>query len=151
MSDLTIIGPDGPDLSVSLNDLTTDDGLRGAVLLSLFCDRRADPGDAIPAGESDRRGWWADEFTGGTDGRIGSRLWLLDGRISIPSLRLAEQYAREALAWMVEEKAARSVSVEATQEGGQLVLSVAIVRPDGRDTRYRYGLLWDSLEATSGI
>ena len=55
--------------------LRAERGLRSAVLISLFTDRRAEPGD-VPEGE-DPRGWWADVL--GEEGdRIGSRLWLID-------------------------------------------------------------------------
>ena len=44
--------------------------LQTAMLISLFSDRQAAPGDVIPDGSNDPRGWWGDNT-------IGSRLWLL--------------------------------------------------------------------------
>ncbi len=51
------------DLSVVLNDIAAGDELLSAVLLSLFTDRIADPGDVLPGGANDRRGWWGDSFS----------------------------------------------------------------------------------------
>ena len=46
------------DIEIGASDLTTDAGLRTALLLSLFTDRRAEDGDVLPDNASDRRGWW---------------------------------------------------------------------------------------------
>jgi hypothetical protein len=59
------------------SDLQRDPGLGTALLLCLFLDARAQPGDEIPDGGSDRRGWWADTLEEGGQ-PWGSRLWLLD-------------------------------------------------------------------------
>lgn len=148
MSDLTIHTLGEPDLTVTANDLAVDDGLRGAVLLSLFCDARAEPGDILPAGDSDRRGWWGSEF----GGPVGSRLWLLSrAKLTADALKRAEIYARESLDWMLTERVASAVKVTASQSNGQLVLSVAITRPSGNVERYRYGLVWSNSEVNSGI
>lgn len=93
-------------------DLAADDGLRSAVLISLFTDRRANADDVIPDGTGDRRGWWADAYTEVAGDFIGSRLWLLSREKQLPDvLQRAQTYAEEALAWMVEDGIARSVSV----------------------------------------
>ena len=98
------------DVAVSGADLVREAGLRTAVIISLFTDRRAEPGD-IPDGE-DPRGWWGDALT--DDDRIGSRLWLL-GRskqtADVPVL--AEEYTREALEWFVEDGIADRVDASA--------------------------------------
>lgn len=81
-------------------DLELEHGLHNMVYLSLFTDRRAEPGD-VPPGE-DRRGSVIDDLLDPND-RFGSRLWLL-GRKKLPEvLRFAEFYAEEALNWMIPE------------------------------------------------
>jgi phage gp46-like protein len=102
-------------------DLLTDDGLETAIIISLFTDRLANPGDAIPDGTTDHRGWWGDMPIDVNDqGRppadlIGSRLWLLENGSQVPeTLRRAETYAREALAWMIEDGVAGSVTATAS-------------------------------------
>lgn len=99
------------DLAVQGGDLAADEGLVTAVILSLFTDRRALPGDRLPDGTDDRRGWWADAYM---DRPMGSRLWLLHREKEQDEvLRRAKEYAEEALAWVVEDGVAESVEVEA--------------------------------------
>lgn len=93
--------------------LATDDGLKTSVLLSLFLDRRARPDDALPdAAAGDRRGWVGDAFDLGD--RIGSRLWLLAReKQTEETRRRAEEYAAEALDWLVEDGLASAVRISA--------------------------------------
>jgi phage gp46-like protein len=44
------------DVRLDGGDLSTDDGLETAVLLSLITDRRAEADDVLPDGGTDRRG-----------------------------------------------------------------------------------------------
>lgn len=128
------------DLAVRDDDLAADDGLRTAVLLSLFTDRRAEADDKLPSGDGDRRGWWADQFMADP---IGSRLWLLDRSKSLPEVvRDAEAYASEALAWFVEDGVADRVDVFAEAQGDLLALAVAIHRPTGAPASFRFNLHW---------
>lgn len=140
------------DLTVSSNDIETDDGLDQAVLISVFCDARAGAGDIIPNGETDRRGYWGDEFI--ETGSIGSKLWLLDREPNnAMTARRAEQFIEEALAWMVTEKVASSVSAQVTPDGNVRNLLVKIVRPDGSEAavRYRYGKNWVEKQKRNGL
>ena len=118
------------DLALAGVDLAADDGLRTAVLLSLFSDRRAEVGD-LRAGETARRGWWGDTLTDGD--RIGSRLWLLGREKRVADVvRRAEEYARESVAWLVEDGAAERVEVTAEDDEGVLLVTVTVYR-DGAD------------------
>jgi phage gp46-like protein len=79
--------------------LQTGNDLESAIIISLFSDRLAEPGDVIPDGTSDPRGWWADG-----DVPIGSRLWLLRRAKQIPeTLQLAYDYIAEALQWLLDD------------------------------------------------
>lgn len=99
------------DLAIVDGDLVTDEGLLTAVLLSLYTDRRALPEDELPDGGTDRRGCWIDAYS---DRQVGSRLWLISREKELDSvLRRAEEYAREALAWITEDRIAEAVEVEA--------------------------------------
>lgn len=118
------------DLRVAGDDLAADGGVRTAVLLSLLTDRRAADGE-LPAGESDRRGWWGDTLAPEGD-RIGSRLWLLGREARRPDVVLrAEEYAREALEWLVEDGVAERVDVAARDDGGVLLITVDVHQPGG--------------------
>lgn len=107
--------------------LATDDGLRTAVILSLFLDGRARADD----GAEDRRGWVGDAFA--PEDRVGSRLWLLAReKQTEETRRRAEDYAAEALAWMVEAGLATSVTVRAQWvDRGLLGLAVSIAAAGG--------------------
>lgn len=119
-----------PDLALAASGaVAREDGLRTAILLSLFLDARASAEDPLPDPlNRDRRGWVGDALAPRAGDRIGSRLWLLAREKQNEATRLrAEIYAREALAWMTEEGLARSVSVTAAWVSqGQLGLRVQV-------------------------
>lgn len=133
---------DGPDLA-------TDDGLETAVVISLFTDRRAEPDDTLPAeADEDRRGWWGDALPLIEGHRIGSRLWLLGReKITTETLRRAEEFGREALAWMFDAGAASRIEVLAEAQGSRLALRVVIHRPRGSDLTWRFDNLWEGQAA----
>ena len=130
----------GFDFSIVDGDLSVDDGLRTAVLVSLFTDRRAADDDELPAGSDDRRGYWGDAYAEIKGDLTGSRLWLLSRAKVLPeTLARAREYAEEALAWLTEDKVARAVNVTAVwvdnvnsaELRGVLGLRVAITLADG--------------------
>ena len=109
-----------------------------AVLVSLLSWRRAREGDPVPAG-APREGWWA-------DAEFGSRLWLLASAKATPqTVRLAQDYASEALAWLVADGVASSVAVEAERQGKRLALRVRIARPSAPALLIRFADLWEAL------
>jgi phage gp46-like protein len=119
--------------------------LESNVFLSLFLDAPAQDGDDVPAGTI-RRGFWADAFS--TDGDItGSRLWLLDrAKVTATSLADAKMYAEEALAWLIRDGIARSVSVTPERfavapETQGILLRVFVYSPTGE----RFAWAWDAL------
>lgn len=120
-----------PDLALDPEQprLAEDSGLRTAVLLSLFSDARAEPGDELPDGVS-RGGYWGDAYPARPGDRWGSRLWLLSrSTITREVLRRAETYAREALAWAVEDGIASRVTATAAPRSAQaFVLEVVLYR-----------------------
>lgn len=157
MSDLALIWSAElgcADLALSGDDFVSDEGLRTAVELSLFTDRRAEPGDVLPDGETDRRGCWADAVADVDGDRMGSRLWLLARAKNTPDvLSRAEEYAREALAWLLADKVASSVTVvaEFLAVGDRgvpaLGLTVTIQRPSGSPAVFKFGRVWAAEEA----
>jgi len=129
------------DLALSGGDLATDEGLETAMILSLFTDRRALEADPLPAGSSDRRGYWADAYS---DRLQGSRLWLLSREKELDEvLRRAEEYADEALVWLTEDGVASEVVVEATNlRRGVLMLRIEIRRGAGAALAREYEYVW---------
>lgn len=136
------------DLSVTENDLSTDAGLEGAIMLSLFTDRRADEGDVLPDGQQDRRGWWGDSLPVAVGDKFGSRLWLLDRSKRLPVvLDRARAYALEALQWLLDDRVAESVTVRAQFLPVPLVglgLEVSVARARGDVALFRFGQSWGS-------
>lgn len=132
----------GGDLVLDYGDLALEDGLITAVLISLFTDRRAEPGDVLPDAASGPRGWWGDGLNKDGD-LIGSRLWLLEREKVTPETRQRyEDYARESLAWLLTDGLAKAVDVSAAWgQGGLLILSVDITRPDNVHVKYSH--TWD--------
>ncbi len=131
-------------LTVVGDDLATDEGLETAVIISLFTDRRADESDILPLGEAYRRGWWGDTYPEIEGDKIGSKLWLLSREKQLPEvMRRAEQYARESLQWLIDDKVATDVTVIATNPSmGVLFLQIDITRPAGNAITFRYDYNW---------
>lgn len=136
------------DLGIVLNDLAVDPTLETAVMISLFTDRRAEDGDTLEAGETDRRGWWADTFNEVAGDKIGSRLWRLRRtKRTQEVLLLAEQYAREALAWLVEDRVAERLEISASFVGAEgWRLDIVVVRPKADPAKFRYTQTWTAQE-----
>lgn len=132
------------DLKVAGPSLENDEGLETAVVISLFTDRRAREGDPLPPGVLNRRGWWGDSFPDAPGDQIGSRLWMLAREKQLPSvLARAQEYAQEALQWMIEDGVARAVVVTAeVVRDGVLGLGIEITRSDRPVARYRFDTFW---------
>lgn len=132
------------DVVVSSNRIQQDLGLFTSVALSLFTNASATPEDLAAAGLPDDHpnGWWADAFPGIEGDAYGSKLWLLArGVVDSATLAQGKLYTEQALAWMIEDKVARSVTVSNFWlRSGHMVLSVAITRPDGT----RWASVWNA-------
>ena len=122
------------DWAVANGSLVAGADVETAVLISLFTDRLALADDEIPdapqVGIADRRGWWGDQDS---NYLIGSRLWLLD-RVKGPLnvAQRAEDYAREALQWMLDDGVVAKFDVHATWvPQSRLDLVVVAYRKDG--------------------
>lgn len=134
------------DFAVSGGALSADSDLQTAVLISLFTDRRAEADDALPDAAASRRGWWGDALG---NRRIGSRLWLLSREKQLREVvNRAQEYAEEALAWLVEDGIARRVTVHAEiVQTGMIGLAIQIERNQAQPARYRYELAWKELRS----
>ena len=121
-----------------------DAALRTAIVISLFTDRRAAEDDVLPEADGDRRGWWADAVPAVEGDLIGSRLWLLArGKRTAETVRLARDYALEALAWLLSDGIAGSLDVQSEARGDNAIaLAVIITRPNG-PARQRFDFLWE--------
>ncbi len=137
-----------PPYEMAPADVTDGPGtLTDAVWISIFTDRRAVDGDELPDTSGDpvnRGGWWADAYQDDGD-QIGSRLWLLSrSSPTDETLRRIEEYADEALAWMVSDGLAAKIETEAAPHGMDgASLIVRLYRQGEAPTVIRYDGLWD--------
>lgn len=117
--------------------------LETALLISLFTHRLADPDDVLPGNDGDRRGWWADTGKEPVD-RIGSKLWLLAREKQTNETRLrAEDYATEALQWMLDDGVADRIEIVGEWVAfGWLELRVDLYRDERRLFHGRYARDW---------
>lgn len=124
-------------------NLETDEGLETAVVTSLFSDARAQESDGIDP-TADPRGYWAAKYLDG-GGEYGSRLWILRrNKLTKANLLLAQEYAREALQWMIDVGVAADVVVTAKRMAGKIdvaVLSIDIQRP--KKSAPRFEAAWE--------
>lgn len=152
LGDLALVWSDAQgsaDLLMIDNDLASERGLVTAAVLSLFTDARAKDDDKPPSGHpDDRRGWWADEFAEVEGDKYGSRLWLLDrSTLSNESLRRADEYIREALAWMIEDRVVASIDVTITKVApNRADVEIGLQRPSGDGVTFRFTRVWDHLQ-----
>lgn len=130
------------DLSVGDGGILSDDTLKTNVALSLFTDARARADDELPTADGDRRGWVGDALATVEDDHYGSRLWLLRrAKQTEETRRRAEEYAREALAWLISENVANDVTATAVWRApGWLGLAVAITLRKGGIERFEYSI-----------
>lgn len=66
--------------------------------------------------------------------------------LTTETLALAEEYAQEALQWMIEDRIATEVTAKAELDGVErLNLMVEIVRPDQKTLTARFVDVWSKL------
>ena len=136
----------GADIAWSDGGLQMDGGLATAILISLLTDALADEGDLLPTADTDRRGWWGDTYAELPGDRIGSRLWLLSRAKQTPqTLELARGYARDALAWLIEDGIAAAVQVAASWYAmGVMRLDIDLAPATAGETAQRYTVTWSN-------
>lgn len=144
MSDIALLQAEfGFDFSVSSGELAMDEGLKTAVIISLFSDARASDTDLAP-GVTDKAGWWGDEFLADQDDKLGSKLWTLAReKRTATLLTRAEEFSKQALQWLVDDEVALSVDVSASfTDEGYLALDIKITRPVGDPTAFKFYSQW---------
>ena len=146
------------DLVLSGSDLMGDDGLYTAVIISLFTDTRAAEDDPLPEERpgqvSDLRGWWGDFLPDETAPvSIGSRLWLLTREKDLDEVvARAQEYAQEALKWLLDEGHVTRLEVRAARVApGWLDINVSALEAVGTGERTReWNFFYDYQNATHG-
>jgi phage gp46-like protein len=141
------------DIVVENGGLRMDPGLTTAVIMSLFSDQRADDDDPVDAGVpgGGRKGW-AGDLLEPPGRRLGSKLWLLQ-RAKMQeggqdTAALVEQYAGDALQWLIDDGVADQVECTARRAGLEAIaLAVAISK--GGKPLGRWDFAWNAQVAAS--
>ena len=133
-----------------LQDIDNDksDPLVRAVIISLFIWRRAHDDDVLPNAGMSRMGWWGDSFPPVANDRIGSRLWLLArSKLTDSTAQQAQDYAEEALQWLIDDGVAARVDVSAVRRGiSTLALTCTVVNRSGAVmASLQFANLWNFL------
>lgn len=118
-----------------------------AVVISLFTWRRAETDD--PLDDDERYGWWGDSYPSSADDRIGSRLWLLRRvKLTTDTRRDAEFYAREALAWLIDDGEVVEIDILSEQASvNRLNLRVILTIDTGARLEINSNQLWQVIYA----
>ena len=127
---------DGGAITFRAGQPDMEQGLATAVYISLFTET----------------GWWGNALAVPEE-QIGSDLPALEAKPLTNRTRLdAEEAARKALEWMVEQGVAKSVTVAASIIGiNALGLVVTLVEPDGTTAQtLRYRVNWQGQRAALG-
>lgn len=131
MSDLALIWKDGKGDLVA-KQLTLDESLTNTILISLFTDQQVN-------GE---RGYWADTLTHNSK-PTGSKLWLLERSKRLDEvLEQAQQYANEALQWLIDDGLVRHVEVHAYAIRDVLWLDIVIELLNGSKEQRTFKARW---------
>lgn len=125
-------------------DILTADAFNTALLMSLFCERRAQASE-VPAPEN-RRGWIGNESD--PDGfEIGSKLWLHEqSRITKTSLQDIVTSGSNGLQWLVNDNIITSFNVYASLSNDNILITVEIYRPNS-EVEYKYFNFWSNTGA----
>jgi len=125
------------DTAISDGDFVREPGLETAVVISLFTNARADATDILPDNSNSREGWWGDR-------EIGSKLWLLQrSKTQAEVAEQARQYAELALAWMVEDGIAKSLTITvAITSYDTIWITIQIQMPEGDPVFFKYFYNW---------
>jgi len=143
-------GPFVPVSQIGLLELD-EDGLKTALIISLFSDRRLVFGGDPPLTENDRRGWWGDNTLEPND-YIGSRLWTLARYKMINELTAseAEEMVNEALAWLVTDGVAEFFTVDVARlDNYSLGIKINIKKPNDNELK-KYYFVWKKLLTDTG-
>lgn len=128
------------DISIGEDDINQESGLRTAIMVSLFTDRRANPDDIIE--DEDHRGWWADAYSEIPGDLIGSRLWQLKRRKLTPDvLQDAKTFAMEATTWLIEDDLATALEIDTEFQDDVLMISIDIQLKNGSQYSFEFTYL----------
>ena len=138
----------GADLRVVGGDLSTENELRTAVVISLFSWRRASDDDKLPDDTNNKQGWWGDSYPPAPNHKIGSKLWLLKReKLTQNTINRAIGYCKEALEWLISDGVASKVDITAERNGMDgLSVAILITRTNGTSLNLKFADAWENIQ-----
>ena len=132
------------DLEYKDNDFIEDGGLETSIIISLFSNKRISEDQRQELSLRELGGWWGSSLIDPDSDEVGSRFWVLTrAKATIETLRLIEDYAMEALNYLIEDGVASSIEVNASyNQGLTLNLEIQIFRPFNEVSKF--SILWDN-------
>ena len=124
-----------PDTGLILMASTDQERQTALTIMSVFSNRLAAEADELPAGTSDRRGYWGDyllpRIQGGVD-RLGSKIWTLSRENVLQAVAArAEGFVVESLEWKLLTGEVITVDVTVVINGERLEVLVIETTPSG--------------------
>jgi len=111
------------DLVVSNGDFETISGFDNAILLSLFCEKRADESEISPPQK--RRGCIGNEMLDISNFEFGSKLWLLEmARLVQNTVNKAVDFAIKALQWFIDDGYSERITVTGSIKDNSIILII---------------------------
>jgi phage gp46-like protein len=138
------------DITLAPNgDLTPEYGFYTSLVISTFCERRADQTEV--AAPQYRRGWWGNLFANIPGFEIGSKLWIISqARNNSLTLNRAINFLQEAYQWYVDDKHLQKVIVNGAQTDFGIIITVELLRYDNTIINISYNL-WEETIAVLGL
>jgi phage gp46-like protein len=128
---------DGGDITLQAGLVLLSEGLETAAYLSLFGGNEDDPGETDVTLQ-----WWGNLLDVEVDRAYRSETqYLIRGLPAVPfNLRRIEQAAARDLQWMLDDKLAQSITVEATiPSAGRVRIGLVIITADGQRIELFFG------------
>jgi len=135
------------DIEYLNGDLVREPGLKTAVMISLFTDRRAGANDVLD-NPNDKRGWWGDLIPDSGD-RIGSKLWQHErSKVTQETILGVKKAIEECLKWMVEDRVAKKIEVTVEKFGDvgnyRLGATIKIYKSINGEEEIKFDDLWEA-------
>lgn len=151
MSDLALYRRSSGDFDLAFDevkgDLLTSDSLENAVVISIGTYARERKLGKVANLKPNVGGWWGDALD--EKGTLGGYLYeAFPGKLIESTARQVEVLCSEALAWMVDDGVAKSVSCVVEIDGEQRMnVNILIEKSDGeKDESFLYELNWSVLD-----
>lgn len=140
--DLALVPSDNV-FDIAINPATGDfqlvQGFDTSIAVSLYGEQRALPEEVSDAAR--RRGWWGNTTNDDPTFQLGSKLWLLEqARLTAQTINSAQNYAQQAIQWLVDDGYLPALTVTASGAGGTLTINGNLVRDSSSGTGVFYSL-----------